>query len=351
MEDLGIDGHKLHYHPKRVDQWLQHKDDWDAAKFINPIYVEIAPTGACNHRCSFCSVDYLGYKPVNIDRSALSNALIEMKSLNVRSIMYAGEGEPLVNHEINSIVQETRRYGIDVAFTTNGVLLDRHDTISDCSWVKVSINAGREESYRRVHKARDKDWSKVWANIRAAAKVKGKCKLGVQAVILPETINEMWDLMVLAQESGADYLVLKPYTQAKYSINRMNIDMRDQLPILKAEADAVSKAGFKVIVREEAIKTRAPTYTKCQATPYFWAYIMANGDVYTCSAYLNDDRFRIGNINEQSFTAIWRGEKRRENWEYVRNKLDITECRVNCRMDKVNRYLTGFEEAEHVNFI
>ncbi|MBI3315828.1 MAG: SPASM domain-containing protein, partial [Candidatus Omnitrophica bacterium] len=93
-------------------------------------------------------------------------------------------------------------------------------------------------------------------------------------------------------------------------------------------------------------------YTTCQATPYFWAYVMGNGDVYGCSAYLEDPRFCYGNLNEQSFEDIWEGEKRKKSADYVEHGLDITECRKNCRMDEVNRYLWDLKHPpQHVNFI
>ncbi|MFH1236017.1 MAG: SPASM domain-containing protein, partial [Parcubacteria group bacterium] len=91
---------------------------------------------------------------------------------------------------------------------------------------------------------------------------------------------------------------------------------------------------------------------RCHATPDFWAYIMANGEVYSCSAYLLDNRFKLGNINDQSFRGIWHGFLREKNWRFVREKLDIRECRVNCRMARVNEYLEDLKRGPvGVNFI
>lgn len=341
MDKFKIDGQKLEFHPHRVAQWLDAKDDWEKAKKVYPIYVEVSPVGACNHRCTFCAVDYLGYKTVRLDADLLMARLAEMASLGVKSVMFAGEGEPLLHSEIDEIVDDAHREGLSVAFTTNGVLLDKLDSLQMCEWVKVSLNAGTRETYAKVHRTKEKDWDRVWENLRAAVKRKGDCTIGVQMVCLPENAGEEKDLQARCDDVGVDYLVFKPYSQHKFSITKQYEGYK---PINLV-------GGKNVVVREEAIKTDGHAYDKCSATPNFWAYLMASGDLYSCSAYLLDPRFRLGNINLSTFREIWEGEERRKNWEFVRKDLDIHECRVNCRLDKVNRYLAGFGRQEHVNFI
>ena len=341
MDKLRLDGHKLEFHPKRVAQWLDGKDDWEKAKSIYPIYVEVSPMGACNHRCTFCAVDYIGYKAENkLNADILIERQHEMATLGVKSVMYAGEGEPLLHPRINGITQSAIASGLDVAFTTNGVLLDKLD-LTGVSWVKVSLNAGTRDTYAKVHRTKEKDWDRVWSNLYGAVKRKGDCTIGVQMVCLPENAGEEKALQDLCADAGVDYCVLKPYSQHKSSITKQDEGSK---PV------GLYKGG-KVVVREEAIKTEGHAYDKCNATPFFWAYIMATGDVYSCSAYLLDERFRLGTINSETFHSIWEGERRQSNFDLVKRHLDIRECRVNCRMDKANRYLWGFDHQQHVNFV
>lgn len=341
MEDkFKIDSHKLTFHPARVAAWKESGNDWDKAKEVYPLYVEVSPSGACNHRCLMCSVDYIGYKTVNLDFEIYADRIAEMGELGVKSVMFAGEGEPLLNKRIQEMTADTLHAGIDVAFTTNGVLLNKLD-LTGVSWVKVSINAGTKETYSKVHQTKEKDWNTVWANIREAVGRKGDCTIGVQMVCLPENAGEETQLQALCDQVGVDYLVLKPYSQHKMSITKQYEGYK---PISLPESR-------HTVIRHEAIKTETQEYSKCNATPFFWSYIMANGDVYSCSAYLLDDRFNLGNINKQTFREIWEGEKRKANWRFVRKELDIHECRVNCRMNAANKYLSQFGNLPHENFI
>ncbi len=342
MDKFRIDSHKLEFHPHRVAAWRDSGDDWEKAKKVYPIYVEVSPMGACNHRCTFCAVDYIGYKASNkLDWLLLNARLEEMGKLGIKSVMFAGEGEPLLHLDINLMVAGANFAGIDSAFTTNGILLDHLEVLDKCSWGKVSVNAGTRETYAKVHRTKEKDWDALWRNIRDAVKRKGDCTLGVQMVCLPENAGEEKELQALCDDAGVDYLDFTPYSQHKMSITRQYEGFK---PINLPKSQ-------RTVIREEAIKTEGHEYEKCNATPFFWAYIMASGDVYSCSAYLLDDRFRLGSINTHSFRQIWEGEKRKANWQLVRQTLDIKECRVNCRMDKANRYLWGFDHQEHVNFV
>jgi GTP 3',8-cyclase len=355
VDKYKIDSHKLMYHVPRVYDWLKGKN-------IYPIYMEVSPSGACNHRCLYCGLDFMGYRPGFLKTEILKERLSELGGLGLKSIMYAGEGEPFLHPEMVSIIEHTKESGIDVALTTNGVLLKEEvveRVLINTEWIKVSINAGTRETYARIHRSKPEDFDKVVENMSFAAKIKNdksyKCVLGMQLVLLPENQHEVVFLAKLARDIGMDYFVIKPYSQHPQSkTNKYSTVKYSGFAYLAEELDNVNSDSFDVVFRSNAMgkwDNNHRNYEKCLALP-FWSYIDAGGNVWGCSIYLGDDRFKYGNIYDKTFKDIWESETRQGSLSWVEKKLDVSRCRVNCRMDEINRYLWDLKcLPEHVNFI
>jgi len=365
-DKYGIESHKLMYHPQRVADLIAAKSSWKKTKEIYPIYMELSPIGACNHRCSFCAVDYIGYNPVRLDLELMRDRLPEMGELGVKSIMYAGEGEPLLHKQIAEMTEITKQSGMDVSFTTNATVLPKdflERALPNTSWIKASINAGSAKTYSEIHKTKESDFDKATDHLKQMVAYREansiKVTLGAQSLLLPENFGEMHGLTKLCRdEIGLDYLVIKPYSQHMFSDTHVyeGIDYKEFFNI-RDELVEMTTETFKVVFRDETMKKHTEgnhqRYQKCHATPNLWAYIMADGRVFSCSAFLLDDRFNLGNIHDNSFQEVWEGEKRKKNFEFVKHGLDISECRLNCRMDEVNRYINAIDHQtiEHINFI
>ena len=368
-DKFGIDSHKIVYHPEELSKLLGAGSDPAELAKIYPIYVEVSPIGACNHRCTICAVDYIGYQSHNkLDFKVISSALDEMGENGVKSIMYAGEGEPLLHNKINEIVNKTKQVGIDVSFTTNAVALNDkfiEQSLDKTSWLKVSLNAGSAETYEKVHQTKNSDFYRVIDNLKRAVNYKKNnnidCAIGIQSLLLPENANEMVDLAEIARdEIVVDYFVVKPYSkepssltvlydEIDYMSDLINLD-EDRIRSLETEEFVVSYRSETMGLYHESAEQR---YTKCYSTPLFMAYIMADGSLYGCKDQLLNPKFNYGNINTNSFGEIWMGDNRIEGIRYVLSDLSVSECRVNCRMDKINRFLFDLIEGkiDHVNFI
>ena len=351
MNKYNIDGHKMQYHLDRVHQW-QHGD----ARKVFPIYVEVSPVGYCNHRCAFCAVDYLGYKRYKLDTLTLKHNLMSMGNNGVRSVMFAGEGEPLLHPDIAELTTWASKNLLDVAITTNGVPMSKKfsdEALESLTWIKISCNAGDAHTYSKIHGCSQKDWHKVWKNIDYAVRLRDKLKLkttiGVQAVLLPDNAKSMNGLAHQCKVSGVDYLVVKPYSQHLSSLTHEyeGINYGESYDKYLNALKMYASSKFEVITRHDSIEdwnTKARSYDTCPSVPYFWAYVMSTGDVYTCSAFLGDKKFCIGNINDTIFQRIWR--------ERPLDIVNTANCRQNCRMHHINEYLWDITHpTEHKNFI
>lgn len=355
MDKYKIDSHKLMYHPDRVSNWIKGKQ-------IYPIYMEVSPAGSCNHRCIYCGLDFMKYQARFLDTLIFKKRLAEMGRLGVKSIMYAGEGEPFLHKDIADIIMTTNKSGIDAAVTTNGVLFNEKMaelTLPYLSWIKISINAAKAATYARIHRTVPQDFDKVIRNMAYAAKIRRKsgysCTLGMQIILLPDNYKEVALLAKKAKAIGMDYLVVKPYSQHLLSKTRIFKDIKYERYLdLSEKLKKLNNKYFNVIFRMHTMrKWDEPerNYKHCLGLP-FWAYIDAGGNVWACSMYLTSKRFCLGNIYKDSFKDIWESRKHSRLNCWAAGQLNTQRCRVNCRMDEINRHLWDLTHpSKHVNFI
>ncbi|MFA5935761.1 MAG: radical SAM protein [Patescibacteria group bacterium] len=414
-----IDGQKLDMHPRRVADWQDARNDWEKAKEVYPIYVEFSPYGVCNHECTFCSVDYILDRKDHpmISYDVFARTLEDMAKRGILSVMFAGAGEPTLYHDkaakkdLADIIVLCDELGIDTAITTNATGLDedfseRAFKAKGLKWVRASFNAGTPESYAMIHRTKESDFHKVVKNLTDAVRIRNRIGAGVQILgqivavpaaqgvknrrtlqiyqEYPTNIDTIVPLAKLLRDLGADNLAVKPYKQhtvelheeadAKLGVTRSDMYhgtsySNDAWLNLFDELQREETKTFEITIRRGAMTQQDAEwrgYNTCYSTPYFWAYVEADGEVWGCSAHLGriengkeigDHRFRFGNVNEQSFTEIWHGDRRQACWEYTRKPpseggLDVSKCMKGCQMDMPNVYLWNLQNPEPTrNFV
>ncbi|NBH18708.1 radical SAM protein [Clostridiaceae bacterium] len=351
-EKIRMDSHKLIYHPDVVARWMKGEN-------IYPIEVEISPSGACNHRCVFCAVDYIGYQPDFLDKDIILRDIAKMGQKGLKSVICSGEGEPLLNKNMPDIANGIKACGVDVAMSSNGALFTK-DKAKEClgafTWIRFSVASMERESYDKIQRGKPGDLEKVKENLTEAVGIKRdqklKTTLGVQCLLLPDNMAQLPDMARQCREIGVDYLTIKPYSQHLHSENTFQIDYEAMLA-LENEVKQYETDRFSVYFRANAMKKvhQEKSYRQCLGLP-FMTHIDAKGNVWPCVAHIGTKEFCYGNIYEQSFEEIWEGTRRQEILHQL-HKLDINKiCREACRLDEINRYLDDLKNpGEHVNFI
>lgn len=352
VENIRMDSHKLIYHPDVVARWLKGEN-------IYPIELEIGLTNACNHRCIFCAVDYTGYKPDRIDSQLLIKNLEEIAVKGVKSIIYAGEGEPLLHKDAPDIINQTKSLGIDAAMSTNGVLLTPEvskDCLGSLTWIRFSVAGITDKTYDKIQCGKQGDLSKVLSNMEEAVKVKREqhlhTTLGVQLLLLPDNKDEIVQMGMELKKIGVDYFTIKPFSQHPQSQHILQVDYKEMIE-LEREVKELETEGYKIYFRAHSMHKLEckRCYEHCWALP-FMVYMDAKGNLWPCIVFMGKDELKYGNINEESFAAIWEGSHRKEIVDYFMNMNLEENCRELCRLDEMNRYLNELKyPGGHVNFI
>ena len=353
MSHLVLDGHKLMYHPDRVADFVANRD-------VAPIYVEISPAAHCNHRCLFCHYNYLGHQG-KFPKGRMATLIDELSQNSVRSLVFAGVGEPMIHPETVPMIAYAKDRGIDTAMSTNGVLIKPEHCdilVQNLSWIRFSCNAGTPESYARIHQTKADDFEKVLSNIRmivdAKRRLQSNITIGVQCIVLPENKDEVLAHAQAMKEIGVDYCVLKHFYTHQENLYSPDMSFIDDafLQGLSQGAQALKSDTFTCIARSYETIMQERVYDKCYGLPFI-VYIREDGEVYTCFSYQHDTKTSLGNILQQSFTQVWESKQKQAAFDYINTCIDKQHCQPNCRHHQINNYLWEIKHRSilHHNFI
>lgn len=313
-----------------------------------PRELQVEVTGACNLRCRMCLVRYapsigrregaLGYEQF----LELVDALPDLDRLTLQ-----GLGEPLLSPHLVDMVAHAAARGIAVGFNTNATLLDeataRRLVEAGCGWLHVSLDGATAPTYEDVRHGtgfapRPGQFDRVVANLRrllAVRRAAHETRPHVELVFVAmrRNVHELDGLVELAADLGVDavrvqnlshtfddvdpagrYGEIRAYardealfgpdedrlraTFARAAARAADLDVTLRLPRLdprQDEEDTVAR-----VVGGEA----RPGCT----WPWDAAYVTHRGEVQPCCMVMGSDRATLGDLREDGFDAIWRGD-------------------------------------------
>lgn len=330
-----------------VDRVIEHIE----TGYTAPILVEVDPSNACNHACSFCLSSYIHFEKYKgtetFDRSMMSEEVLmnlckDFVKMGVRAINWTGGGEPTLNKHLKEAIQYCGQNGIKMGMFTNGTLFDKWDMyetlVEHMTWVRISVDAGTKETYNGVRRARgNQDWDGMVYNLSKLIEVNNKSDkkidIGVGYVISPDTYKEIVDFANFFKDFDLSYCQYKPEI-----VIREDGGQQRSLEFWKNEVqprleEAKSILGDKYQVNGYKFEDLAMDrekfgrhYKKClgsQVSPC----VGADGHVYVCTNHRGWKQYSYGNLYETSFEKIWSDLSRRQE---VMHLIEEVECFKNC---------------------
>lgn len=283
---------------------------------VPPVYVQIEPTTKCNLKCKFCIRD----DDVNSDMAltlfkSIIDQLRRYKPIT-KTIDLTGVGEPLLCENLIPMLRYAKRYGFSTRFTSNFSSLNEAKMLDlikgglDCLY--VSLDGASKHTFEKLRTGAC--FEKVLWNIRLFIETRKRLNQTKPILILRPTISsenahELPLFFKLVENLGADGLVFGDLISRD---NNHNCE------------DASAKLLTKKLRKKRKINifnmTRnfPPCINSC--------FISFDGKILPCS-YLtqitcrkNYSRFQLGDLNNNSFSEIWFGQK------YKQFKTRIIAC-------------------------
>src|SRR6185436_16088444 len=181
-----------------------------------PSFVTVAGTSRCNIRCEFC-INQWDAKPDGSNRPHMADENVERIVREVfpylKKLALSVSGEPLYDPHFQQLLDEARRHGVFVEFTTNAMLVSKPgmlDRILDgVGRVNISMDGATKPTFERLRQGAKFD--KVCENVRlltAGRRARGQTtpEYNLRFILMKDTIDELPLMVDLAKDLGIDHL-------------------------------------------------------------------------------------------------------------------------------------------------
>lgn len=289
--------------------WLPKYVFWSPQSLILDI------TNNCNLRCIMCRTQLLKEKSITWN---YLDFLTATKNFSPRGVALGGTGEPFMNKELGSMIENLYDRGIKVTVNTNGTLLGNvGNWLKKVNLFKISLDACTPESYKLIRG--DGDFREIISNIKKIREQEISVRL--EYVVMSINYKEIKEFIQFAKglkvngvffrlfqgtnlpkDPEIDFCYIPTLKEelliAKQTAKKLKI--RSNLPDLCQKLDYIKRrySGEKIIDnRRDHI---------C-LLPWLQFFIRADGETAPCCQLLELEDLSTGNVFETN--NIWNSDK------------------------------------------
>jgi len=347
-------------------KFLRYGDRLDAVrnrKLVAPAHVRIKPINRCNHGCWYCAyrADNLrlgdDMREDDVFPEPRMMALVDdLIAMGVSAVTFSGGGEPLLYKPLPRVVQRLAAGNIRVAALTNGsnlqgAMADAFATYG--TWVRVSVDAWDDESYRNSRGLHGDAFSRLLRNLQDFTARRSKCKLGISFIISHENHEHVFEICRLFKDVGVDHVKLSGVVVAndRVSNNNYHHDIRPAVveQIARARQELMDERFAVVDHYHEREERFRKSYTICPFMQ-FLTVIGADQAVYSCQDKAFTTEGRLGSFRGVSFNEFWFSEENNRGvWALNPSVQCQHHCIANAKNEAIMEYLSI--DPEHGLFV
>lgn len=347
------------FSPNKIFNHLDRVHEWRTTGLSRPVTIELDMTNLCDACCPYC----FGYSDrintaYSLTLEDAKDIIDQIKNFGGKAVTFTGGGEPLCNPHTMDAVTYAGGLGLDIGFITNGFALDKEKsrTIAEnCTWVRVSLDAGTEDYYPVTHGLNGEVFNKVKENIAELVRIKketgSSVTIGAGFLTFTEMTDDMLNFVELSRSLGVDYAQFRPLLKRTQD---EEINEKSDRRIIRnlEQANSFSSKDFKVLCsvsKYEKLRsgTGKRSYSVCHGH-HFAAVIASDKKMYLCCHMRGISKYRIGDLRKNSLKEIWQSEKRKK----IYGSINFKDCPLLCRCDGMNEILWNIsQKTSHQNFL
>jgi sulfatase maturation enzyme AslB (radical SAM superfamily) len=337
---------------------------------LAPLSINLDLTTACNFKCTHCvDWDMLNTKD-KYKEQELKDSLKLMQERGLRSVILIGGGEPTLYPRFADFVRYLKELQLQVAIVSNGsrgrVLLDAVPPLDERDWIRLSLDAGSNELFVKMHRPADPkiDLDAICSWIPEIKRANPRVRVGFSYIItwggasrdgneILENVHEIEMAAERARRSGFDYIAFKPVLERQpdgaevMDPERAKADLQAMLVRIRGEIDkarALANDRFEVY---ESINLRMlesgswRSLTRQPRTCHMQALrqVVSPLGLYNCPAHRGVAKARIAGPDAYKDEAT--AKQTGQNLLHILDQFDAShECReVTCLYNGVNWWI------------
>ncbi len=303
--------------------------------FPLPGFIQLYPTTRCNQSCDFCfNHPYSSPRDhpadLSYEKALTLAAILEGQGVGVIDLM---GGEPTMLPWIADFAGTILNRGMRLNISTNGSNFEAISRICDLDPAGLTIGVSLEGSSDHLHNSVTKSSHfKTALNGLQALLHSGLDPL-VKTVITRSTMNDVQNIIDLVGTLGVRryYLIHLDVLSRDTSLLKKALAYRDF--ILFYEKIRRSNPGMEVFKVHASCfdKSSLPGGVRC-AGGVRKVSVLPDGSVFPCNLFHRFGEFRLGNIFEDDFSAIWNNPLLERFRKYGENQCEVDGCsnRADC---------------------
>ncbi len=285
-----------------------------AVTWGTPVVAHIEPTSLCNLHCPLCPS---GNSQLTRNRSRMDfdtfKTIIDKLPETIRMLLLWNQGEPFMVREFIDMLRYARRRQLYLVTSTNGHFFNNIDQVQDLirsgiNEIIISLDGTTQESYQKYRIGGDLD--RVFHGIQNLGRIKRELQsptpiIHLQFILMRHNLHQKKEIQILGRKYGADRLSFKTLQVTGFE------NGKDFLP----DDPVFTRYSGRSLDGQYITRKRAFFPNDCLR---LWYSLVVNcdGTVSPC-CFDKDGDYVLGNLVEQAFEQIWRGE----NYQNFRQRL------------------------------